>query len=63
MSRFSDSIEPESEVVSVTGTPITGAFECNDCGKVTASAINDQRNGKIWWKCPDGHTNDIDFKL
>jgi len=63
MSRFSEASESSAEIVSVTGIPITGAFECNSCSKVVASAINDQRNGKIWWECPDGHTNEIDFKL
>ena len=61
MSRFPDSGDkPEQQIV---GSVITGAFECDVCYQVVASAIFNRREERLYWDCPEGHTNSISFKI
>jgi len=63
MSRFPKNEESEEETFSRVGMLVGGTFECNDCGKLANEAINVRREEKLYWKCPDGHENSINFKL
>lgn len=61
MSRFPKSEEPKEP--GIVGSIISGAFECDTCYKVTASAIYSRREERLYWDCPDGHNNSIPFKI
>jgi hypothetical protein len=62
MSRFRDpDDQPRQE--KIVGSVITGAFECDVCFKVVASAIYNRREERLYWDCPDGHNNSIAFKI
>ena len=60
MSRFPIDEEPKEQIV---GSVITGAFECDTCFKVCASAIYNRREERLYWDCPEGHPNSIAFKI
>jgi hypothetical protein len=62
MSRF-PSDEPKEEPQRIVGTLLNGAFECDICYEVTTTAINSRREEKLYWTCPQGHENSINFKL
>jgi hypothetical protein len=60
MSRFDEFKEPTQE--QPRGMQIGGAFECNFCGEVTTSAILNRQEEKLYWDCPNKHSNVINFK-
>jgi len=62
MSRFPDS-NPKTEPVFPKGAEVGGAFECDVCSQVATSAINNRQEGKLYWVCPQGHENSINFRL
>lgn len=63
MSRFPDSESDKPAQTQKSGYPIGGTFECNDCGKLSNEAINVRKEERLYWVCPDGHENSINFKL
>lgn len=62
MSRFPTTDE-EAREPGIVGTIITGAFECDVCYKVTASAIYNRKEERLYWDCPEGHSNSIHFRI
>lgn len=61
MSKFPKET-PRSEG-QIVGSVVHGAFECDVCNKVTTAAIWNRREEKLYWDCPDGHANQIHFKV
>ena len=62
MSRFPKSDDDTPKDVPM-GIPMTGAFECDECGQVATQAYNVRKEQKLYWECPQGHVNSITFRF
>jgi len=62
MSKFPTN-KPEEEPKAPSGRMVSGAFECDVCYQVVTTAIYNMKEERLYWDCPEGHNNNIPFKM